>query len=365
MSAEGSEPEALLERGPRTPRWGHRRLLLAAAAVLGAPRRPRRRAASAELASRDDAQAKVTLCFVDVDQAVFYLAQAGNFIRFAVPNCRITETAAQRRACGAAVSTVIASFGWVASYVSSAVNSCGAQKSYDAACSASAGGFFACLGELAFIASSVTDACDFIPEDEAREDEAEEDAQSRRLRGALGGPNGTRPWAEGRRLEGVPGALRFFKEVARKQEPAPQRVRRRPAWRRLLPRVPLTTPKPNVRAASISQCVADLDLGLTYVARVGLQAYDLSNECPQTDWKSRKACAENSFNLLSSIGWAAQFLAQAAVDCPRDPRQSAACTGVVADFVATVAALGPLVNGIVTDCQRGIANSSVGDANFA
>eukprot|EP00408_Alexandrium_pacificum_P027975 CAMPEP_0171183932 /NCGR_PEP_ID=MMETSP0790-20130122/15532_1 /TAXON_ID=2925 /ORGANISM="Alexandrium catenella, Strain OF101" /LENGTH=323 /DNA_ID=CAMNT_0011648921 /DNA_START=42 /DNA_END=1009 /DNA_ORIENTATION=+ len=237
------------------------------------------------LAKWSDAQATLANCVIDADQAAFYLIQAVNFIRFSTENCRVMVERVDRMACAASVTTVIASFGWTASYVSAAINSCGTETNVPAACAASMSGFVACLGEFGFVASAVVEACDSIP--------------------------------------------------------------------LLPPPVDPTAPPDPLRGWAVSQCIVDLNVGITYVGRVGIQIYFLTTECPQTGNNyDRKKCALDIFNVISSMAWAAQFLANAAVDCPEvgsDP--GAACAGVISDFVATVAALGPLVNGISDDCQ--------------
>mmetsp|Transcript_52027 Transcript_52027/g.104634 ORF Transcript_52027/g.104634 Transcript_52027/m.104634 type:complete len:359 (-) Transcript_52027:21-1097(-) len=318
--------------------------LLGAAFLYGANLRQAQSDAPLEaavggLVTLDDAAANLGTCVIDADQAAFYLMQGVNFIRFAEDTCKVAIGVEAQSACSASVTTVIASFGWVGSYTAAAINSCGSETNIPAACAASMSGFVALLGELGFISSSVVNACDpagFIqttphpPEKKHKE----------------GGKVAT-PHLD--TAQSFFGKLANLKKLNEEKEEKPEEV-----------------VDNSLRGWSISQCVVDLNLGVTYVARMGIQAYFLSRECPQTESNyDRKKCALDVWNLISSVAWAAQFLSLAAFDCPESGSLDAACAGVVSDFVAVVAALGPIVNGIADDCQPMLSGAGVGYADFA
>jgi len=296
---------------------------LAGAAVFGAAtifgRGQPARAQPAEgttgaLVALDDAQANLATCVIDADQAAFYLLQGINFIRFSVDACKVTTNNDERLACAASVATVIASFGWVGSYTAATINSCGSETNVVASCGASMSALVAELGEFAFISSAVVSSCDLITplEDVPIKDPNNPTANLDKL-------------TKEEKLE----IIKNEKPVAPVEENP-------------------------LRGWSISQCVADLNIGVTYVGRIGIQTYFLSTECPHTGSNfDRKRCALDIFNVISSIAWAAQFLALAAFDCPEVAAEGSACAGVVSDFVAAVAALGPIVNGISDDCVTG------------
>jgi len=259
-------------------------------------------AALSKLISMDeqsDRQVKLANCVLNVDEAAFYLVQLGNFLKFSTLDCKDKTTLEQRTTCAASVGTVIASFGWVGSYVGAAVPSCGVEDNVGAHCAAGLSTLVALLGELTFVSSSVVYAC-----------------------------NVTYPELPDEQL--LP--------------------RRRSVQFHFLPHKRWKVPEPDERrAARISQCVVDVNLGLAYLGFLGTQSYRLSKECPAGD---TKACGLDVFNLISSLGWAAQFLSQAAVDCPVISDLKAGCAAVVGDFVATIAALGPYVDTVTSACPK-------------
>jgi len=276
---------------------------------------------SGELVALDDAQANLATCVIDADQAAFYLIQGINFIRFSVDACKVMTNTDERTACAASVATVIASFGWVGSYTAATINSCGSETNVIASCGASMSALVAELGEFSFISSAVVGSCDlFTPLEDI----------------PIRDPNDpTKNLDKLTTMEKLD-IIKNEKPVAVEDNP--------------------------LRGWSISQCVADLNIGVTYVGRIGIQTYFLSTECPHTGSNfDRKRCALDIFNVISSIAWAAQFLALAAFDCPEVAATGSACAGVVSDFVAAVAALGPIVNGISDDCVVGMG---AGEANF-
>lgn len=314
-------------------------LLLGAAVLCGVELRPAPPAAPLEVAAGglvalDDAQANLATCVIDADQAVFYLVQAVNYIRFSADSCKLMITREDRTGCATSVTTVLASFGWVAAYTAATLNSCGTEKNVPAACAASLGGIFADLGEFAFIASSVVNSCDL---------NAPPPTPAPKKKHEKGGK------AETPHLDMAKG---FFGQLALKQKLDAEK--------------PEAPPEDNpLRGWSISQCIVDLNLGVTYVGRIGIQTYFLTTECPHTGSNyDRKACALDIFNVISSIAWAAQFLSQAAVDCPENGSLEAGCAAVVSDFVAAVASFGPLVNGVADDCQPMVSGSGVGAGAF-
>mmetsp|Transcript_77611 Transcript_77611/g.240473 ORF Transcript_77611/g.240473 Transcript_77611/m.240473 type:complete len:170 (-) Transcript_77611:58-567(-) len=151
----------------------------------------------------------------------------------------------------------------------------------------------------------------------------------------------------------------------RPPEPAPGGWKRSSPWSRLptasmpawafskscLTRQPERGP-PSRTAPSPCELPGSPSASSTSTGRAGIQIYFLAQQCVKSGADDRKKCALNVFNVISSFSWAAQFLAQVAVDCPRVANAAAAsCAAVVSDFVAAVAALGPLVNGIGDDCQ--------------
>uniref|UniRef100_A0A7S2IL26 Uncharacterized protein n=1 Tax=Alexandrium andersonii TaxID=327968 RepID=A0A7S2IL26_9DINO len=332
LAVEGSaEPAA--PTGPQRFLGGKVRFValgLACAALLGAGAflgrsqlagaQPAEGSAGA-LVALDDAQANLATCVIDADQAAFYLIQGINFIRFSVDACKVMTNNDERTACAASVATVIASFGWVGSYTAATINSCGSETNVIASCGASMSALVAELGEFSFISSAVVASCDlFTPLEDI----------------PIRDPNDpTKNLDKLTTMEKLD-IIKNEKPVAVEDNP--------------------------LRGWSISQCVADLNIGVTYVGRIGIQTYFLTTECPRTGSNfDRKKCALDIFNVISSIAWAAQFLALAAFDCPEVAATGSACAGVVSDFVAAVAALGPIVNGISDDCVVGMG---AGEANF-
>merc|ERR1712007_93549 len=61
--------------------------------------------------------------------------------------------------------------------------------------------------------------------------------------------------------------------------------------------------------------------------------------------------AVDLLNIISSLGWAAQFFAAIASACPVESSPGADCAGLVCDFVATVASWAPLMDAIPKDCD--------------
>jgi len=287
-----------------------------------------------------DTAAGLTGCFLDADQAAFYLMQAGTYIRFSVENCKDLSTVSGRCSCASSVSTVIASLGWTTSYIAASVNSCGKDVNLGASCAAYLATFVAELGEFSFVASAVVDSCDI-------NGEATKSGPGNQVQLRPGEPMSLSGEQPGQHLAS---AKTFFDKL--KLEQSLQKENEE------------TGQDTGLKGATATQCLVDLNVGLTYLGRVGVQIYFLAQECPKNTPDMQKRCSLDIFNVISSIGWAAQFLANAAIDCPDVPNARASCTGVITDLIATVAALGPVVNGISDDCHKTVAGGGAGGADF-
>mmetsp|Transcript_22754 Transcript_22754/g.34040 ORF Transcript_22754/g.34040 Transcript_22754/m.34040 type:complete len:153 (+) Transcript_22754:3-461(+) len=99
-----------------------------------------------------------------------------------------------------------------------------------------------------------------------------------------------------------------------------------------------------------AQCVLDVDLGVAFLARAGLQIDWLRRECHLPINRDVEQCSLGVFSVISSVAWAARYLSQIALDCPDIARSKGACGAMVANFVAVAAALGPLVSGVTDHC---------------
>lgn len=301
-------------------------------------------------------------CGIDIQQALFYIQQAGNYAKFAAVDCPNRSTAEEKLVCGADSIMIINSFGWAASYIADSVGSCVVRHNIDQGCATTLTALAAELVEFGYVATAVRDACEdldggdgeggTLPQKTKKKDKYDGRLGLRvhrlpRARRQPSSGDATADNATARlfqtHLAGWQGAASSVSSVSNESDAA---------FVPMVTQIVSDTEGNNsvVRGAQTSQCVVDVNLGLSFLARAMLQLSEVPGACMSHTVEDQKLCAVDIWNVLSSLGWAAQFLAQIAVDCPAMRDARAGCAAVVSDFIAVVTAFGPVVNGINDDC---------------
>eukprot|EP00928_Gymnodinium_smaydae_P020541 TRINITY_DN17939_c0_g2_i1.p1 TRINITY_DN17939_c0_g2~~TRINITY_DN17939_c0_g2_i1.p1 ORF type:complete len:444 (+),score=77.54 TRINITY_DN17939_c0_g2_i1:82-1413(+) len=98
-------------------------------------------------------------CTCDISSAILLLGYAGLEVTGATESCSNTEEEEEEKLCASEVSGAIASFGFVATYLSAAATECGATAIAQAACGADISKLVSTLAELASSSSLMSKAC--------------------------------------------------------------------------------------------------------------------------------------------------------------------------------------------------------------
>jgi len=113
--------------------------------------------------------------------------------------------------------------------------------------------------------------------------------------------------------------------------------------------------KPADRPPQLVACTFDSSQAVSYLGRAGLQIRDGAGNCAAGDHKS---CSVDIMNIISSFGWAAQFFALVAADCPLASSSSAACGAAIADMTSAISSIGACAGDITDACSKASLASS-------
>jgi len=308
-----------------------------------------------------EAQPKAAVqCTVDVVKAVTYLGQVVVFMYKAAESCPDSAS------CGVSVSIVLASFAWIASYLSLAAESCKValqahSMSEGAICSSDVSGLVADLLEIIGSAQAVVVDCDSgrhhnssAVADLWRSIKRDDRSIGRVLTqeyeklgllktgaprkwdefvGPLRPPDALRPDASpamGRRLRKKPvGAMSDFLAAAK----AARAEKLKHEQQQM------------ARNYDIAQCVFDVTQSVTYIARATFQIHSALEHCPDPT-----ACSVDILKVFSSFAWIGFYTAWAVDDCAVQPNSRGYCAGDILDMVGAVANGASLGLAFGTDC---------------
>mmetsp|Transcript_61175 Transcript_61175/g.114382 ORF Transcript_61175/g.114382 Transcript_61175/m.114382 type:complete len:404 (+) Transcript_61175:52-1263(+) len=238
-----------------------------------------------------------TECVIDVVQATAYLGQAVVFLYKAVDYNGLRCPRNTEAGCLASVAGFITSLSWVASYLSYAANACSQMVNSGALC---AGDFIALMsnfGEIAFVAASMKDTCDFSTD-------AFKLLQGQHVTFA------GHPW---RHIipAGASPVMHLLPDNVIKIRNH-QRDNRQ-------------------RAFDITQCVMDATQIASFVVRALLQIRAAGAACPDP-----RACAIDVMTVISSFAWISRFACMASSDCSVKGSKNALCGADISNLVAAV-----------------------------
>merc|ERR1719158_313645 len=273
-------------------------------------------------------------CAIDVSQALLFLGKGGTTISGATLGCPVTDTDTQKAGCSAAVSSVIFSFGFAATFISAAAAECSTSVNNAAVCAADVSNLVASLAVLSAVSSSLHNTCRVLA--------IQVTAQTT----TMASPEAELPLeVAGRRLEqskhspyfqdtDTPEMKRFAAEALRKALEVHRLAKSSKYtggadFERLMKETHAHSDmvrkldamrseediQNQVRGTEIADCVIDAANSLFFLIRAGLAISAAASDCTPTGITEsgipdgQMVCSTDIFGFIQSISFAATFIA--------------------------------------------------------
>eukprot|EP00931_Biecheleriopsis_adriatica_P068719 TRINITY_DN4262_c0_g1_i2.p1 TRINITY_DN4262_c0_g1~~TRINITY_DN4262_c0_g1_i2.p1 ORF type:complete len:478 (+),score=95.03 TRINITY_DN4262_c0_g1_i2:49-1434(+) len=293
-------------------------------------------------------QATQVLCVVDVAQSVGRIMSVGNSIKTTVDKCDYDKikkdkgkvSNKDRRGCGGAILGILLNMQLGMGAIASSVSSCAGSLNVPANCAANINGFMGNLEVLFACSLKVGDSCDFAPvKTTARLLQDQVDA------------------AKNKSIDDVMAEAKKWRQLHNQTDEVQakkwRQLHNQTAHLRVLPAQPNEAVPRDKVYHSISKCVADIDLGTTFVMKIAIIIADSTIHCKESKFMNhpdaQRVCAVDIIGLLGVFSLAVRFFSLAANSCVaiigESANQDASCSADIAGINAGVfATVAPALN---------------------